>query len=114
VVHTCGSEDCSRPDLRPGDEVVQLVRATCYDGFVSLAFAALLAEWHRGCFRGPELEPQQPPYLCQSCGRDVADGQEVSFFLVGKEGDHNHAVFASPDEEICSVRHVGCPEPPRG
>jgi hypothetical protein len=109
VVHTCGSEDCSRPVLEPGDEVVQLLRTTCYEGFVSLTFAALLAEWHRGCFREPELNPQQPPYLCQSCGREIADGQEVSFFVIGKETDRNHSVSETRDEEICSVRHVKCP-----
>ena len=104
---TCRSENCSGP-LEQGDEVVQLLRGIFNQGFITPAFATLQAEWHVGCFHEVKLKPQRARYECELCQARIANGQEVWFFVVGKQTDPEHIVSEARGREIYSVAHVKC------
>jgi hypothetical protein len=81
----------------------------CNEGYITPAFAMLLAEWHMECFHEFELEPQTVPYTCQSCNHPIEGGKPVTFLVKGTETDLEHTVAEGRAYEIYSVRHVHCP-----
>ena len=106
--HICCSDDCGQ-QIKRGEETVQLLRGTCYMGYITPAFAQVMMEWHRQCFHEFNLKPQNilaAPYRCQECLGRIADGDEVMCFVIGMETDLDHAVSESRGYDIYSVRHL--------
>jgi hypothetical protein len=105
--HVCSYESCGRP-LKYGEEVVQMLQGICNLGFITPAFATLIAEWHVDCFHEFVLEPQGRPYRCQSCNKPIEGSDHVNFFVKGMETTPGYTVAEGRGYEIYSVRHVNC------
>lgn len=104
--HICSAEDCGL-QIKQGERVVQMLRGTSYSGYITPAFANVLAEWHVACFREFVLKPQTPPYKCQLCDEQIAD-ESVFCFVIGMQTDPDHTVSERRGYQIYSVRHVDC------
>jgi len=108
--HECCSDDCSDPHIEQGEEVVQMLRGPWY-GAITPGPVRLEREWHRECFREFSLRwyRQRKPYHCQNDGRKIKFGEEIYFFVVGKETDEDNMVCERRGDEIYNVTHVRCP-----
>jgi hypothetical protein len=104
--HVCSSEGCRLP-LRRGDRVVQMLRGKSYPGYITPAFADILAEWHENCFHEFILSPQTAPYRCQVC-QELTEGDDIVCFVIGQETGNDHSVSERRGYELYSVRHVDC------
>ena len=106
--HTCARCDS---DLRFGDDVVQVLHGINY-GAITPAWTATEAEWHLRCFDGEfALNPQQQPYKCEKCGRELQFGEAFRCFVKGKETDEYSSVAENRGYVIYTVEHsLKCPE----
>lgn len=109
--HECCADDCDDPRIKQGEEVVQLLRATWY-GAITPAFAHLEREWHQRCFHEFSLRfyRQQKPYHCETDGQKIKFGDEIYFYLVGRETDDWSTVCEGRGYEVYHVMHVKCPQ----
>ncbi|MGB7590226.1 MAG: hypothetical protein WCD04_05005 [Terriglobia bacterium] len=109
--HKCSSDDCDDPVLKQGDEVVQLLRGPWYDA-ITPGPTTLESEWHHKCFRefsSLAFYRQHRPYYCETCRRKIKFGEEIYFYVIGKETDECYTVSEGRGYEIYHVTHVKCP-----